>query len=68
MTLNQDFGSAAEPVKKTEYIDTKDIILDGEQMTDEKLHEIIEDAMEHFYKSKGIKVNRMPYVEDQPTA
>ena len=68
MTLNQEFGSAAGPVKKTEYIDTKDIIIDGEQMTEAKLHEIIEDAMEHFYKSRGLEFNRMPYIEDEPTA
>jgi hypothetical protein len=68
MTLNQDFGSASDPSKKTVYIDAKDIIIDGEQMTDEKLHEIAEDAMESFYKSKGLDFKRMPYVEDQPTA
>ena len=49
------------------YINTEDIMIDGEQMTEAKLHEIIEDAMEHFYKSKGIKVNRMPFESTEPS-
>ena len=49
------------------YVDTKDIIIDGEQMTDEKLHEIIEDVMEHFYKSKGLEFNRMPFDSTEPS-
>ena len=49
------------------YVETKDIIIDGEQMTEERLHEIIEDAMEQFYKSKGLKFNRMPFESTEPS-
>ena len=49
------------------YVETKDIIIDGEQMTDEKLHEIIEDTMELFYKSKGLEFNRMPFESIEPS-
>ncbi len=68
MTLNQDFGSPAKPNKKKIYVETKDIIIDGEQMTDEKLHEFTEDAVKELYKLKGWEFNRMPYIEDEPTA
>ena len=43
------------------YVDAKDIFIDGEQMTDEKLHEIAEDAVAYMYKLKGWEFKRMPY-------
>jgi hypothetical protein len=68
MTLSQNFTNPSDPAKKPIYVDAKDIIIDGQRMTDENLHEIAEDVMEHFYESKGLEFNRMPYVKDEPTA